>query len=66
MALARSKCNNKQNIGVIVRMKNPDKSLSVDIDFWLMAIVGNWFSWRYVDEKSQEKIIIEILKRLLK
>ena len=66
MALARSKCNNKQNIGVIVRMKNPDKSLSADIEFWLGAIVRDWFSWRCVDEKSKEKIIEEILKRLLK
>jgi len=50
MALARSKYNDKQNIGVVVRMKNHS-----DIDFWLGAI-----------EKSKEKIIDEILKRLLK
>ena len=61
MALARSKCNNKQNIGVIVRMKGHN-----DIDFWLGAIVRDWFSWRCMDEKSKEKIIEEILKRLLK
>ena len=61
MALARSKCNNKQNIGVVVRMKNHN-----DIDFWLGAIVRDWFSWRCMDEKSKEKIIEEILKRLLK
>lgn len=61
MALARSKYNNEQNIGVIVRMKNHS-----DIDFWLGAIVRDWFSWRCMDEKSKEKIIEEILKRLLK
>lgn len=59
MALARSKCSNKQNIGIIVRMK------SYDIDFWLGAIVRDWFSWRCMDEKSKEKIIEVILKRLL-
>lgn len=37
-----------------------------DIDFWLGAIVRDWFSWRCMDEKSKEKIIEEILKRLLK
>lgn len=60
MALARSKCNNKQNIGVIVRM------ISHDVEFWIGAIVSNWFSWRCMDEKSKEKIVNQLLKRLLR